>query len=519
MGSDSPRHAAGPDHSIPGRVEHQEGLGVCRRLTTALLLPLALASLSGSAVAQEGVAPFPEEFTREEFQARRAAIMDAIGPGAFAVVQGESGFHSSTRFRQSNQFYYLTGVQTPNSYLLINATRRQSALYLPHRDPARSGTDGSVLTADEPERVAELTGVDAVHGVELLAEHLARRSPSGTAVYTLLEPAEGHAESRDGVLRANADVASDPWDGRPSREGQFANLLRSRFPFLEVKDLSPILTELRAIKSPAEIAMIERATRLSGEAHLEAMRSTEPGIREHEIDAVARFIYVRHGAQGEAYRAIVASGPNAWFAHHRAAARVMRDGELVLMDYCPDVGYYRCDVTRMWPVNGRFSAWQRELYGFYLGYYEAILYSIRPGITGQEVKREALEKMDALLAETRFSKPEYERAARRFVEAFRASADDPGTNLGHGVGLSTHDPGSGRGLLKPGMVFTIEPQFRIPEERIYIRLEDQIVITADGVRILSDWVPRDMDEIERVMAEPGLLQRYPAIRMADGGGS
>ena len=103
---------------------------------------------------------------------------------------------------------------------------------------------------------------------------------------------------------------------------------------------------MRAIKSPAEIAVIDRATRIGGEAIMEAMRSTAPGVAEHELDALARFIYVRHGAQAEAYRAIVASGGNAWFAHHRASDKVMTDGELVLMDYCPDLHYYRCDVTR-----------------------------------------------------------------------------------------------------------------------------------------------------------------------------
>ncbi len=155
---------------------------------------------------------------------------------------------------------------------------------------------------------------------------------------------------------------------------------------------------MRAIKSAAEIALITRATKIGGEAILEAMRSTAPGLAEYELDALAQFIFVRHGTQGEAYRAIVASGPAAMNAHHRAGDKIMTDGELVLMDYCPDLGYYRCDVTRQWPVNGKFTPDQRELYGFYLGVYEAVLYAIKPGITSQQILQAALPKMDAILA-------------------------------------------------------------------------------------------------------------------------
>jgi Xaa-Pro aminopeptidase len=465
---------------------------------------------------QEGHALFPEEFTREEFVERRAAILEAIGESALAVVQAASGDHSSTRFRQTNQFYYLTGLETPNAYLLLDGRQGRTALYLLPPNPSRDATDGRTLSAADTDEVMELTGVDAVFAVDRLAEDLGRRAPHGTVVYTPFAPAEGHSASRAGILRAVADRASDPWDGRPTRGAHFVQLISSRFPHLEVRDLSPILDQLRLIKSPAELEMIRRASILSGEALMEAIRSTRPGVRERELDALARFIFVRHGAQGEAYRAIVASGPNAWFAHHRASHRVMEDGDLVLMDYCPDLGYYRCDVTRMWPVNGRFTSVQRELYGFYLAFYEAILYRIRPGVTAQEIKLEALEEIGGILESWEFSQPHYEAAARRFVEAYRQGAQNPDTRMGHWVGLSTHDPGNHSGPLEPGLVFVIEPQFRVPEEDIYIRLEDTIAITEDGAEILSDFAPRDMDAIESLMREPGILDRYPELILAEG---
>jgi Xaa-Pro aminopeptidase len=192
----------------------------------------------------------------------------------------------------------------------------------------------------------------------------------------------------------------------------------------------------------------------------------------------------------------------------------MRDGDFLLMDYAPDVGYYMSDVTRMWPVNGKFSPWQRELYGFYLECYRAILKAIRPGVTAQAIKQEAAREMQQALARAKFSKPIYEKAAREFVENYTRSAQSAQTSLGHWVGMATHDVGRDAGPLRAGMVFTIEPALRVPEERVYIRLEDVIVITETGKRVLPEGLPMDIDAIEKIMREEGMLQRYPREREA-----
>jgi Xaa-Pro aminopeptidase len=478
----------------------------------AVALALSLASID-DAQAQVGRAHLTSYFTPAEFAGRRARVAEAIGPTAIALMQGAATTHASGLFRQSNEFFYLTGVVVPQAYLLIDGSGR-STLYLPHADPARALTEGELLTSDDPQGAAKAAGVDEVRALEMLSLDLTNRARIAKQLYVPFQPAEGMSESRDGAQRRNADAAADPWDGRASREAHFIQLLRSRVPFLELRDLSPILDGLRAIKSTAEIAVMDRATRIAGEAIKEAMRSTEPGVLESEIDAVAQFVNVRNGAQGEGYRAIVASGPSAWNPHHRASARAITAGELVIMDYCPDVSYYRCDVTRMWPANGKFNAWQRELYGFYLGTYEAILSEIKPNVTAQAVLQAAVKKMDQILSSTRFSKPAYQQAARQFVDSYRRQSERANAGLGHAIGMSTHDLGSGTGVLKPGLAFTIEPQFRVPEEQIYIRLEDMIIVTANGVQILSDWLPRDMDRIERIMTEEGILQKYDAIAFA-----
>lgn len=482
-----------------------------RRLAFGLLV----AGLAPHGQAQD-VPLFRSDFAPEEFAHRRAAVYDAIGKDAVAIIPGAPSPAGYTRFRQSNDFYYLSGVEVPHAYLALNGRLREATLFLPHRNERREKGEGKLLSAEDDDEIRRLSGVEAVAPVEALGEQLARGVQMGArALYLPLTPAEGASMSRDLGLRAVADQANDPWDGRPSREGRFVELLRQRFPTYEARDLSPTLDALRLIKSPAEIALIKKGTRLAALAIEEAMRSTVPGLYEHELDGLAKFIFFRHGAQGESYYSLIASGPNAWYPHYNSGKRRMQDGELLLMDFAPDVGYYQSDVTRMWPVGGRFSAEQRELYGFYLRTYRAFLAAIRPGKTAAEVLGASAAEWDKILADTRFSKPEYQKAARAFVDEHKGAAEHDAM-LGHWVGMATHDDGPYEGPLRPGMVLTIEPQFRVPEEKIYIRLEDLIVVTETGIEVVSDWLPSDPDAIEKTMAEEGLLQRYPRDAHMDG---
>jgi Xaa-Pro aminopeptidase len=479
-----------------------------RRYVLGFSLALAFAP---ALFAQVGFPLFSTDFPPEEFAKRRAAVYDAIGPKAVALLQGAPTPVGYTRFRQSTDFYYLSGIEVPNAYLLLDPLERRTTLYLPHRNERREAGEGKVLSAEDAEEVRKVSGVDAVFGPELFAEHLARmvQRRESLAAWTPLSPAEGAAESRDLALRRVAELGSDGWDAAPSRAGAFAAKLRSLFPGLAITDLSPTLDRLRLIKSPREIAMIGRATKLSGLALLEAMRSTRPGQYERELDGVAKFVFYRNGAQGDAYYSLIGSGQNAWWPHYNAGKRKMEDGDFLLMDYAPDVGYYMSDVTRMWPVNGTFSPWQRELYGFYLACYEAILKAIRPGVDAATIMKDAAKEMDRALAAAKFSKEIYRKAAETFVKDYRASADGPDASLGHWVGMATHDVGPHSGPLKPGMVFTIEPALRVPEEKVYVRLEDLVVITEKGRDVPSDFVPRDIASIEKVMKEEGLLERYP----------
>ena len=477
-----------------------------------VILLLILVSLSVSA---QDIPLFTSDFPAKEFKQRREAVYEAIGKDAIAVIQGAPKPVGFVRFRQSNEFYYLCGVETPHAYLVLNGLRHRTLLFLPHRSERHEVREGKGLTAEDKDLVLKLTGVDEVYGTDYLAEYLAQIAYRGKieTIFTSFFPQEGLATSRDVAHITLASIASDPWDGRPSREGQFIHLLRMRFPRYKIQDFSPILDKLRLIKSAREIALMRKAARLAGLAIMEAMRSTKPGLFEYEIAALAKFIFLRNGAQGEAFFALPASGPNMWYDHYHAGKRRMEAGDLFLLDYGADVGYYMSDLTRTWPVNGKFNDWQRELYGFYVGCYKAILNAIRPHETAAVIQLEAVKEMERILAKTKFSKPIYEKAAKKFVSNHKRTAERGGS-LGHWLGMATHDVGQRQDTtpLKPGMVFTIEPALRVPEEKFRIRIEDLIVITENGAEIVSDFVPREIEEIEKLMKEKGLLQKYPRAK-------
>jgi Xaa-Pro aminopeptidase len=430
---------------------------------------------------------FQRDFPAEEFKERRAKAVEAIGPNAHALLQGAPPPRGFEPFRQSNEFYYLSGVEVPQAYLLLGGPSRTTRLYLPHR-PERASAEGECFAAEDAELVKPLTGVDAVHPIEALAGHLQQAS----VLYTPHAPAECWRASRDTLLAADRLAMSDPWDGCPSREQHFIAMLRSRFPKAEVRDLSPTLDALRAIKSARELAVLRRAGELTALAVAEAMRATKPGMVEYELDAIARGLYVRHGARGEGYAAIVASGPNMWHGHYNRNDAVMRDGDLVLMDVAPDYHYYTSDIGRTWPVGGVYAPWQRELYGFIVEYHKTILPLIRPGRTADEIHAEAAAAMAKVVERTKFSKPIFEAAARRALE-FKG-------HLSHPVGMAVHDVGGyGGGPLRPGLVFAVDPQLWVPEEKLYIRCEDTVAVTPDGIENLTASAPLDPSSVEAVI--------------------
>ena len=484
---------------------------------TAIIAALLL--FAAAAPAQPSL--FTDSLPKEEFAERRARLMEKIGEGV-AIIQGAAETGNSLKFRQNNQFYYLTGVEVPRAILLVDGRAKRSTLFLPPRNEGRERSEGPILVPGL--EAAAITGIEAVEPREGFAAALKTAAAAPRAGFLPFRPEVlGGASVSDPRARWNAS-ANDPWDGGRPRETLFVEKVKAAAPSLDVQDLDPLLDALRFVKSPREIALIRESTRLAGLAMMEAMRSARVGMYEHEIEAIGDYIFKAHNAQGAAYFALVAAGRNAAYPHYHAGQTQIRDGDFVLFDYAPDYKYYASDVTREFPINGTFSPEQRDLYGIYVKLYTSLMTSIRPNVPVPQILKDAVAKMDAAIAAHPFTSPKFRAAAVRFADNYRRRINPPppadgaprrgGGSLGHTVGMEVHDVNTPHGdVLVPGMVFTIEPALTIPEDRIYIRLEDVILMTETGYENLSAFVPIEMDAIEKLMTETGMFERNrePAV--------
>lgn len=467
-----------------------------RSLPSSLLACLLIAMLSRATHAQPVVAG---RVTPAEFATRRARVIDGIGDG-IAVLQGTTERPGEQPLRQSNQFFYLTGVIEPRALLLIDGRTRRSTLYVSPSNARREQLMfGPALVPGDS--AARAIGIDAVAPRDSFATALAAAGSASRVIYTPFRPEVlGSASSSDVVGLARA-TKNDPWDGRSSREEAFRQKLTAAAPSSLLRDLDPIIDSLRGIKSPAEIAIIREATRITGLAIMEAMRDARVGMAEYELQADAEFTFKKYGAYGPAYFALIATGANTFYSHYHKNTALLRDGDLVQFDYAPDFEYYVSDVTRVFPANGRFTPRQREFYEIYLALYQDLMTSIRVHATAQDVIKDAVLKMDSTMARYRFTDQKIRAAAQQFVERYRASKAN---SLGHTIGMEVHDVRNPTPTFEPGQVFTIEPAMQIADEHIGIRLEDVILITERGYENLSAFVPVEIRDIERLMAERGL---------------
>lgn len=464
-----------------------------QRLIVALLVVASAAALDAQPW-------FTDVLPPEEFAGRRARVLTEIGDG-IAILQGAAERPAEAPFRQNNQFFYLSGVEVPRAILLLDGRTKKSTLYLPDSS-RRSRAWGPLL---EPgDEAVRITGIESVQKREEFDAVVDGAGRDGRVIYTPSRPEVlGSGSAGDASAWAKA-TAADPWDGRLSREHVFIEKLKARAPRSEIRDLDPILDRMRFIKSPREIAVVREVTRITGLGIMAAMRDAAPGQYEYELFAAAEYLFRKHGAQGGAYFPLSATGKNTLYSHyHRGTAKLV-DGDLVQFDYAPDWKYYVSDVTRVFPANGRFTPWQREWYTIYLRLYQALMTSIRPGITVRDVIADAVKKMDAVMAGHPFTDHRIKEAAIRFVDRYRKST---ATSLGHSIGMEVHDVGRGGETLQPGQMFTIEPAMQIPELGLAMRLEDALVITDKGYENMSAFVPIEIADIEKLMKEPGFWAR------------
>jgi Xaa-Pro aminopeptidase len=401
-------------------------------------------------------------FNKAEYQSRRAKLMKSI-PDGIALIIGSEGK------KQNSHFIYFTGVEVPNSILIIDGMKKESLLFLP--------------SVESSEKVLkEETGVARVMPVSSLARQLASYQAQTDIIFTPFNRSDAEYVPR-GLL--------DP-DNRLSREMNFISQIKERIPFFRFKDLSQVIGELRVIKSPAEIEVMRECARISSLAHIEVLRSARPGMYEWELAALFEYTIKRLGGQGFGYEPIVPSVPRWYDSHYSDNSRKIKDGDMVMPDVGGEYNYYVVDISATFPINGKFTPEQKRLNRIICAVEEAMREVFRPGIKSIDMKSEVQEILD-----------------KQGIDIdkegiYRILAD-------HWIGLDVHDPGpsSKNTILRPGMVLACDPAIKIKDENGKVikgvKIENTVLITEDGCENLTYLVPRTVEEIEKVMAEKGIL--------------
>jgi len=453
------------------------------RMMRPLALTAGLLLLSPRTTPAQGAAPAP--FDKAEFAARRDRLFALVPEGIAIVFAGDDQLCNG-RFRQAPDFWYLTGIEEPGAVLLLNGTTRQATVFVLHHVGMGPGSGDLYYATDALER----WGVN-VRPMEnfftLLAFASAR--PAVQKLYLPLTSPDDQLHARFERAIADAEGEDQPLrGGEPTLATAIEKIHRAQ-PQLPVADVTPFLDQLRWIKSPYEIARLRKAGAIGAAAFMEAMRGTRPGMYEYEIAAAAQYVTTRLGARGDAFPPIVPSGPNATDVHYEANTRQMQAGELVYLDYGADVDYYESDITRVWPVSGKFTAEQEAMYRTVLEARNAIISAMKPGITVHQMQD---------VAESVYAKHGYR-------DAFLAT----GRYVGHFVGISVHDvggfyPPADQVPFRAGVVYNVEPVLEFRDRGIHLRLEDTILITETGAENLTAGVPADVDRVLAVVKEKGV---------------
>jgi Xaa-Pro aminopeptidase len=433
-----------------------------------IVLSLALASsLPAILAAQAGSPAGPVPVDR--LVARRGALLDRIGNGV-AVLRSadeksiEGDYPQDSDFRQDNDFFYLTGLETADSWLVLIASTTaadQVVLFIPARDSMEERWTGPKM-GPGPEASAA-TGIQDVRASRSAREFI--RDALGTSK-TLFLPRY-----------------RPPHDSLVLKE---LGLTDSLGRALTRRSLSGALGQLRQVKDADEIARLRRATEITTEGLREAMKGARPGMWEYELEALIEYTFRRRGAERVGFPTIVGTGINGTTLHYDKGRRQSEPGDLVVMDVGAEFGYYSADVTRTIPISGRFTPRQRALYDLVLGSQQAAIDSVRPGITIMQLQQIASRYMQAHSGDLCAPGP----CNRYFIHG-----------LSHWLGMDVHDVGDYNAKLAPGMVLTVEPGIYIPGEKLGIRIEDDILVTATGSENLSAGAPRKAEEVERLMRE------------------
>jgi Xaa-Pro aminopeptidase len=423
----------------------------------------------------------------EEFIRRLDPNSVAIIPSAREATRSNDTHY---RFRQDSDFLYLTGFEEPEAIAVLKPNgETRYTLFVRPRDPEREIWDG------------RRAGVEGAKG-EFGADESFPIAEFDEKLNGLLDGAE-KLYYRLGVNRDLDDTV-------------IRELVRMRaynrkpiHPPQTIIDPATIVHEMRVLKSPEELEIMQRSADIAAEAHVEAMKFVRAGMKEYEVEALIERIFRERGAAGPSYTSIVGAGANATVLHYINNDGEMRDGDLVLIDAGAEYRGYASDITRTFPVNGRYTEPQREIYDLVLKAQKQCVEMVRPGVTHEQLKQHSIRVLTEGMVELGLLKGEPEELIKeKKHEQFYMHG------LGHMLGIDVHDVGrywygQDSRALEPGVVMTVEPGLYIapdtkdiPEKYlgIGVRIEDDVLCTANGPRVLTTGVPKEAEEIEALMA-------------------
>jgi Xaa-Pro aminopeptidase len=360
----------------------------------------------------------------QEYRSRRERLADLIKGNVLVLKAAPE--KELVEYQQERNFYYLTGFDEPDAIMLLNAatTPPDEILFIPERKPSEERWTGAKL-GPGPE-AEKATGFKKVLAISDFDSTLAKASEGNQTV-------------------------------------------------LGLKDVADKIAAMRQVKSPTEIALLDKAIQITLKAQQAAAQTIAPRMMEYEVEAAVEFEFRRNGAERPGYPSIIGSGPFSTILHYDKNTRRMEAGDVVVVDVGAEYSGYSADVTRTFPVSGKFSPRQREIYQIVLDAQKAALAEVKPGATFAGIHRAAM---------ARIRSKGYEK---NFIH---------GTS--HHIGLEVHDVGSTTRPLEPNMVITVEPGIYIPEEQLGVRIEDDVVVTPNGHRVLSNF-PKEISEIEGLM--------------------
>ncbi len=432
-------------------------------------------------------------FDNSEYAARRKKLMDKI-PDGIVIIRGAQLPGSYMEYYQNNSFMYFTGIEMPDATVIIDGIKKESTILFTSSERAARSEGIPVELINNP---TKHTGIENFQSLSNLSSILNSYSKKGYVFYTSYKPEElMRSCSNETLSRLRMNMMDNEWDGRLTRELQFVEKLKEKFPKTKVKDCSELMWELRVIKSQAEIKLMREAGKIAVKAHREMIKSTRPGLYEFELAALYEFYCKKDGAQNLAYYQIICSGPNHPYLHYYKHDRKLEDGDFLVIDVGPDHHYYDIDITVSYPVNGKFTARQKEVYEACNAVHEANMKVYRPGLTSEQCRKEVAEILKSQGFD--LTKDYFKRMQGGF---------------GHSVGMAVHDVGRRGNVLKPGMVIANEPLTYYPEEELGVRVEDTILITEDGCENLTAGLPRTVEEIEKFMKADGVIQTLKKTKL------